>query len=878
MSSSDKPGIPKLEPEGSSIALQPSDNASADTEIGSKSLPNEPSTTTVSGVETPQFLPKRPDLSASNSPSAGGTPSTSKDTPTVITSTSTASTSSGTAPASLHLSTNQSSSDYSKNPRPTGKLPLGPSAHKRKRDDYISPQDKLEGQLIKNDMNSVRHWIMYLRQIESAGNIDAITNAYSRAVDAFPYAADFWIRYIQAELDKSEFKKAEALFARCLTKVSRVKLWNLYLVYVLRTNNVQSGGDTARNVIMQSYEFALKHIGIDRDSGPIWAQYIDFIRTKQPQTTWEQQQQMDLIRKTYRRAVCIPLSNVEVLWHAYNTFENGISKTTARKFLSEKSSAYMTARSAAKEMAKLLDGLYRDGAPIYNRRRSPDVREAQTRKWQAWLDWEKSNPLGFENKQDIEERVKYTYKQAATSLWFSPDFWFNAASYSLETGEGTDNVDDNIDEGIELLQLGLEAIPSSFLLYYKLAEVYESHSKFPEAKASYASLIEKLKERRELLEQQYKEQEEADKSDAPNDGAESDSKATSTPTTVLNRVNELSSNRGSTPPIRGDTPQPPPQTPASQLSPKLAKAKNQLDIQAKTMTHAYISYMKAVMRMEGITQARQIFSECRRATYATYHIYVASAMMESHDGRDDIAIKIFEIGAKRYPNAEFIREYLGFLISHNDDTNARALFEKSIKSIEPSEAKILYQQFLQYEAEFGELSALLKLEARYRSLYPDESALDMFMERYEIPTKASKHAIVALHNHVNSKAYKSKLADFANTGIKRNSGYGDGSDDDDDDEDDDDDDGRYDGYGQFGKSGNAHAQKRQKKLRHGDDGHNGNFRFPGHQDYDGSSVSANVMNVMKALPPPQAFTLQQFDPSKVVNLLQNVKIPDQLLR
>jgi cleavage stimulation factor subunit 3 len=37
---------------------------------------------------------------------------------------------------------------------------------------------------------------------------------------------------------------------------------------------------------------------------------------------------MDLTRKIYQRAVCIPIENLEALWQSYNAFENDVSKTT----------------------------------------------------------------------------------------------------------------------------------------------------------------------------------------------------------------------------------------------------------------------------------------------------------------------------------------------------------------------------------------------------------------------------------------------------------------------------------------------------------------------------------------------------------------------
>ena len=40
---------------------------------------------------------------------------------------------------------------------------------------------------------------------------------------------------------------------------------------------------------------------------------------------------MDALRKTYQRAVQIPLNNVEQIWQEYNQFENQMSKMTVSK-------------------------------------------------------------------------------------------------------------------------------------------------------------------------------------------------------------------------------------------------------------------------------------------------------------------------------------------------------------------------------------------------------------------------------------------------------------------------------------------------------------------------------------------------------------------
>lgn len=518
-------------------------------------------------------------------------------------------------------------------------------------------QDKLE-----EDPQDISLWISLIDSLKLKDKIDEARETYEKVLEYFPLAASVWVSYIDLELAHGNFLKVETLFSKSLTTVYSVKLWQSYLEYVLRMNNIQTNGDKARVTIQQTYEFVLEKIGLDRESGTIWAQHIDFVRSKETSTTWEQQQQMDSLRKIYRKAICIPLNNLESLWHGYNTFENNINKSTARKFLAEKSAIYMTARSSLKELQNITTGLSRSTTP--EKRRWVRSEERQLELWRNWISWEKKNPLELTDSAVVRERVTYAYRQAVMTMWFYPEIWFEAADYAL-----LHDSDDK--EALEILNLGMKANPSSALLFFKAAEVLESSGKKQNARKMYETLLSNLKEELSKLEEMLE-----------------------------NLQSEEETTKG------------------SKLL-KLSSIQKLYDAKAKDITFTYIAFMKAVKRMEGITQARHVFSECRKLPYSTFQIYIASATMELRNDKPDIATKIFEIGLKRFSlNAEYIEEYIDFLIRINDDTNARALFEKSITKIDAAEAKGLYNQFLNYEARFGELISLKKLEERYKTLYP----------------------------------------------------------------------------------------------------------------------------------------------------------------
>ena len=82
----------------------------------------------------------------------------------------------------------------------------------------------------------------------------------------------------------------------------------------------------ARDVVVKAYEFALQHVGQDKDSSDIWSEYIQFIKSGETTSTWEEQQKMDALRSVYHRAVVIPLENVESLRRELDAFENKLSK------------------------------------------------------------------------------------------------------------------------------------------------------------------------------------------------------------------------------------------------------------------------------------------------------------------------------------------------------------------------------------------------------------------------------------------------------------------------------------------------------------------------------------------------------------------------
>lgn len=87
--------------------------------------------------------------------------------------------------------------------------------------------------------------------------------------------------------------------------------------------------------------------------------------------------------------------------------------------------------------------------------------------------------------------------------------------------------------------------------------------------------------------------------------------------------------------------------------------------------------MRAMRRVQGkgavkdaVGGSRQIFADARARGKITSDVYVASALIEHHVYKDPAGTKIFERGAKLFPeDSTFILEYLKHLLSIGDTTS-----------------------------------------------------------------------------------------------------------------------------------------------------------------------------------------------------------------
>lgn len=503
------------------------------------------------------------------------------------------------------------------------------------------------------------------------------------------------------ELSNDNFYAAEQIFGKSLLTVPNVNLWSVYLNYIRRRNDLTNDvSGTARATVSQAYDFVLANIGMDREAGRIWQEYIQFIKSAPGQvggTTWQDQQKMDQLRKAYQRAVCVPMANVNTLWKEYDQFEMSLNKITVshshkrskrkrekdqfvnpgqgRKFLQEKSPSYMTARSANTALENITRGLNRTNLPHLPPAPGFDGEQDyvhQVALWKQWVKWEIDDPLVIkdEDAELYKKRILYAYKQAIMALRFWPEMWVEAAEWAFANAMEK--------EGNEFLTQGIAANPESCLLTFKQADRLETVLPVEEGEEGVVSRGAAIREPyNKLLDALYE----------------------LLKKTKARETDEIAK-------IQNAPPTPEDRSPSGDYYDEEAEAadnkkqsKRDKLIEAlkqvhaieqklimRTLSFAWIALMRAMRRVQGkgkvgapIGGSRQILNDARLKGKITSDVYVASALIEHNVYKDPAGTKIFERGAKLFPEDEvFILEYLKHLLSIGDTTS------KSITSCQPT--------------------------------------------------------------------------------------------------------------------------------------------------------------------------------------------------
>ncbi|KAF8890420.1 hypothetical protein BD779DRAFT_1622535 [Infundibulicybe gibba] len=563
--------------------------------------------------------------------------------------------------------------------------------------------DTLRAQL-KEKPHCPEGWLRLVEIVENSGELPKIRETFDALLKQYPNTSTAQIAYISHFLnDQETFPAAEELFIQFLRTSPCVDLWRFYLTYVRRINT----GTATREIVRKSYEFALSHVGQDKESGEIWSDYIQFLNSGETTTTWEEQQKMDALRKVYHRAVQIPLDNVEHLWQELETFETNLSRITAKKFMADLSPSHMQARTTLRQLTNHLQLLFPPSTGPPGR---PDIflpslptfdtsERTLIGKWKNYLKWEESNPLELEEKDKatLISRIQGVYRKAVIRMRYYTEIWFMAYTWTNSVGK--------TDEAMSILKAGMEANPGSFLLTFTYVEAQEAKKEFADVHATFDKFLAALRVELEAVEA---------RTNIDTNGA------------ILAAINSAST---STTEAGGGSNNSSFNTQSSDDKPPKS---SELSERRTEYGLAYIVYMRFGRRAEGVKSSRTIFGRARKDRWTPWEVYEAAALMEYHCSDDkSVASRIFEKGLDSFADEiEFVLRYLGFLISINDEKNARALFERVIATFPPDRARPLWERWARFEYQYGDLEAAQKLEKRIAEVYPSDPPIKRFAQRH----------------------------------------------------------------------------------------------------------------------------------------------------
>jgi cleavage stimulation factor subunit 3 len=366
--------------------------------------------------------------------------------------------------------------------------------------------------------------------------------------------------------------------------------------------------------------------------------------------------------------------------------------------------------------------------------------------WKQWIEWEKEDNLVLQD-EDLalfRSRILFTYKQALMALQFWPEMWYDAVEFCFQNGLDS--------EGVKLLNQGIAANPESPLLAFKLADRTESSTQNEENADPGA------KERMKKIREPY---------DTTLDALyELIKKVSAREKQDIQKAELASATSGDGDASAGD------EINAANVTARKAILDNQIqmikkeahtqtELLSRTISHVWIALMRATRRVQGKglpsdrgpSGFRTVFGEARKRGKLTSEFYVESARIEWQCYRDPAGTKILDRGMKLFPEDDYLPlQYVKHLFEINDVTNARAVFETTVKRLLAHEdpdytakARPLFGFLHDYESKFGELAQVQSLEERMRKHFPQDPTLALFSSRYSTPTfdTISVHPIIS---------------------------------------------------------------------------------------------------------------------------------------
>lgn len=518
------------------------------------------------------------------------------------------------------------------------------------------------------------------------------------------------------------------------------------MLYVRRVNNVITGGEKARATVVLAFDFAVNSVGIDLDSYDLWRDYIDFLKSWTPAANYELQLKNTAIRKVYRRCLVIPNTKLETLWADYRKWENETTPpNAASKLIADLSATYMEVRPWTTEWHNATEGLIRRKLASHSPTSDPNnIVARQTALWFRWVDLEMANKLALPPAA-LRQRVEYTYRRATAVLPFVPELWFRQSLYLA-------SADDEALRRACIAHLadGFVLNPASYLVAFRLSELYEKEQMYTEARQVYDSAIAELvcehaqtQARIDVLKTKAQalvpgvRAEKTEKTEKPEKSADSDDDDDE------DEVPEMK------------------YAYTEAQAAEIGAENRKLADSAAAVTLLYVKLMAFCKRSQGIKEVRAVFKQRKNFKHMEYQFYVENALHEYYSDNKKTADKVFDLAMKTYgKDGGFLYAYLDYLIILNSVADLNVVFELAVTALlneitadketleiatndflkrQTSLERLdrsrfflrkMVQRYINFAASHLDLDTVLSLSKRYIQYFPDTDELSLFKDRY----------------------------------------------------------------------------------------------------------------------------------------------------
>ncbi|RIA88086.1 hypothetical protein C1645_826856 [Glomus cerebriforme] len=576
-----------------------------------------------------------------------------------------------------------------------------------------------------------------------------------------------WIEYLNFELSQDDKSKVQELYPnsfRCAVSVDLAK----HYIENVRNQAEASEPDPIGNII-SIYKYALNHVGLDIESGVIWQDYLNFLNSIEPMDNI-----LNELRDAYKQALKIPLNNIEEIWKSYKKNEKKVNLPNQQPI---KKQQFDRISTVVKELRRFTDKINKNVIPIPLKWTKSEAE--QKHYLEKWIEWEKSNPLRLESV-DLSKRIIYAYKKAMMYMRYCPKIWHDAAEYlvSIRDEDWVSIKNKKVEAkalfgslfrkelketkeeiAVNLLKTAIEIMPDSLMVNLRYAELEEHLNQnyyrnrdsdqdafqetFRENFQTYESLLAIMDKKYEKIEQDM--QAEVDALIKRHDVKETENTTYEDgETRELKRKKQIG------------------------LKNELLEIEERKKLQIDKIVSAggiiWINLISFVRRVKGLEEARKLFYErAVSSRLCTYNVYTEFASMNSKFARKYIKnvhstfgagddMKIFKLGLDQKELAEnpnFIAEYLKFFIEKNDHINIHSVFEKYIQLIPSDQSKILWDIYCPYVYKYCTLFKIRNIEERRRQIYPQESSIKRFADRFGLPDSSLlKNEVGSQFDHV----------------------------------------------------------------------------------------------------------------------------------